>query len=245
MSAPGRDHCTVCGSSLTKPGDYCLVCRSANADGVVIDATAERATLTMLDGETVLGETTIKTTPETGERERTYQRNFAGRIADEVRRKRPETVYMAGERDVLARVGEDVHVECFRVEGTSPVDVAIARRGDRDLDVVEAAPAEKIGGTHTTLVGGRDGRRVIEVIARHPHVKKVIPGPIESGGSSGSGGVRAKVTRADANGNLRLLVRDGSSVQENRIVTTAMDRDRGERIATDLDELLTDAELDR
>jgi hypothetical protein len=51
------------------------------------------------------------------------------------------------------------------------------------------------------------------------------------------------VTRADANGNVRLLVRDGSSVQENRIVTTASDRDTGERVREDLNDALVEADL--
>jgi len=80
-------------------------------------------------------------------------------------------------------------------------------------------------------------------VAGHPNVKKVIPGPIDAGGSGSRTGVRAKVTRADDNGNLRLLVRDGSSVQENRVVTTAMDRDTGERVRTDLNEALGETDL--
>jgi hypothetical protein len=96
-----------------------------------------------------------------------------------------------------------------------------------------------IGGSHSTLVGGRSGKRVIRTVADHPHVKKVIPGPIDAGGSA-AGGVRAKVTRADENGNLRLLIRDGSSVQTNRVVTTAMDRNRGERVGDDLTDALTE-----
>jgi hypothetical protein len=51
------------------------------------------------------------------------------------------------------------------------------------------------------------------------------------------------VTRADEHGNVRLLLRDGSSVQENRVVTTAGDRDTGERVRDALNEALTEAEL--
>jgi hypothetical protein len=38
-------------------------------------------------------------------------------------------------------------------------------------------------------------------------------------------------------------VRDGSSVQENRIVTTAGERELGERIRADLNEALAEAGL--
>ncbi|HET7322793.1 MAG TPA: DUF2103 domain-containing protein, partial [Halococcus sp.] len=81
------------------------------------------------------------------------------------------------------------------------------------------------------------------LVADHPHVKKVIPGPIESGGRGSRTGVRAKATRADANGNIRVLVRDGSSVQEVRVVTTAADRSQGERVREDLNRALTEEEL--
>jgi hypothetical protein len=71
-------------------------------------------------------------------------------------------------------------------------------------------------------------------------VKKLIPGPIEAGGGGSRGGVRAKATRAGESGNVRLLIRDGSSVQENRVVTTAMNRETGERVREDLNEALAE-----
>jgi hypothetical protein len=74
-------------------------------------------------------------------------------------------------------------------------------------------------------------------------VKKIIPGPIDAGGTGSQSGLRAKATRADGNGNVRLLLRDGSSVQENRVVTTAMNRETGERVREDLNEALAEAEL--
>jgi len=239
MSTSGRDYCGTCSSPLEKPGDYCLVCRSANADALVIEAGEAAATITVLEGEATVGETTVTTTPEGGERARTQRRNFAGRIVDESRRKRPESVYMAGDRGVLRRVRSHLSVDCYRVDTDDPVAAALARRDDRDLAVVDATMAEKLGGSHSTLVGGRSGERTLRTVASHPHVKKIVPGPIDAGGSAG-GGVRAKITRADENGNLRLLIRDGSSVQTNRVVTTAMDRERGERVGADLSEALTE-----
>ena len=235
--------CGRCAAPLEKPGDYCLVCRTGNADGVVVECARDRATLSILDEKAVVGETTITTTPETGEAEPVELRNFAGRIVDEVRRKRPEAVYLSGDRDVIGAVRADLHQPCYRVAGEDPVEAALATRGERDLEVVEGPPAAKIGGRHTTLIGGRVGRRAVEVVAGHPHVKKVVPGPIDAGGNGSRSGVRAKVTRADDNGNVRMLLRGGSSVQENRIVTTAMNRDLGERIRDDLDGRLRDADL--
>jgi hypothetical protein len=236
--------CRRCGSPLDRPGDYCLVCHTGNCDAVVLDVAVDRATLTMLDEEAVLGETTITTRPESGERTRTIERrNFAERIADEIRRKRPETVFAAGDREVIRGVRAATHHEFFRVAGDDPVAAVLDRRGERALEVVETAPKEKLGGRHTTLIGGRTGRRAISTVAEHPHVKKIVPGPIDAGGTGSQSGLRAKVTRADGNGNVRLLLRDGSSVQENRIVTTAMDRETGERVRDDLNDALTAADL--
>jgi len=239
--------CRRCGASISRPGDYCLVCRTENADTVVIDAERDRARVTTLRGAERLGTTRITTTPETtGSDEGSVElRNFAGLIADEVHRKRPEEVYAAGDHTVLSRLRSELSYELKRVGvgADEPVKAVLDRRGERSLEVVEAAPKEKISGTHTTLIGGRSGRNALAVVAGHPHVKKIVPGPIESGGSAG-GGVSASATRADSNGNLRLRVRDGSSVQENRLVTTAGEKDEGEVIREDLNEALAEAGLD-
>jgi hypothetical protein len=236
--------CSQCGTPLRKPGDYCLVCDTANCDGVVAACERDRATLTFLDGEREVGHTDVTTIPDDGEETGVVElRNFAGRIADEIRRKRPEDVFVAGDHDVIRAVRADLHYEVYRVTGDDPVESVLERRGDRALEVVEKPAREKIGGRHSTLIGDRDGRHAIRTVAGHPNVKKVIPGPIDAGGSGSRTGVRAKVTRADDNGNLRLLVRDGSSVQENRVVTTAMSRETGERVRTDLNDALDDEDL--
>jgi len=236
--------CRRCATPLDRPGDYCLVCDTANADAVVVDASRDRATVTMLDDEAVVGSTTVTTTPEAdGEREPVELRNFAGRVGDEVRRKRPEAVFAAGDRDVLAALRADLHYPLSRVDAADPVAAAVAGRGERSLAVVDKAPAEKLGGSHSTLIGDRDGQRAIREVAAHPNVKKVVPGPIDASGGGTDGGLVAKATRADRNGNVRLLLRDGSSVQENRVVTTAMDRESGERVRADLNEALDAAGL--
>ncbi|MFB6103499.1 MAG: DUF2103 domain-containing protein [Halobacteriaceae archaeon] len=232
--------CRECGSTLDRPGDYCLVCHTANTDTAVVEADRTAATLTMLSGGEIVGETTVTTTPESGEDERRERRNFVGRVADELRRKRPDSVFVAGERTVLRALRAAVHYELRRVGDDDPVAAVLAGQDRRSLAVVDDPPSAKIGGTHSTLVGGRDGRAAVTAIAGHPHVKKVVPGPIESGNARAGGGVRAKATRADPNGNVRLILRDGSSVQENRVVTTAMDRETGEQVRTDLNEALAD-----
>ena len=243
--------CRRCGTPLERPGDYCLACDAANCHAVVVSFARDRATLTFLrdppehaDDETpeVVGETTVTTVPETDPEAVVVElRNFAGQVADEIRRKRPDAVYAAGARAPLRECRAQLHYELYRVPDEDPVDHVVGRRGERSLEVVDTPPREKLGGSHTTLIAGRDGRAVVDVVAAHPHVKKVIPGPIEAGGSGARGGVRAKATRADGNGNVRLLLRDGSSVQENRVVTTAMDAETGERVRDDLNEALDEA----
>jgi hypothetical protein len=236
--------CRCCGTSLERPGDYCLVCRSANADTVVVDCDRERATVTSLLAESVVGERTVTTSVEDDERwAPTELRNYAGRIADEVRRKRPEEVYAGGDHEVITALRGDLHHPLYRVRDEDPIEAVRQRRGEPALEVVEAGVAEKLGGSHSTLIGGRDGRAVLEAVADHPHVKKIVPGPIDAGGSRSRTGVRAKATRADEHGNVRLLVRDGSSVQENRVVTTAGDRELGEHVREDLNDALAEAEL--
>jgi hypothetical protein len=234
--------CRRCAASLEKPGDYCLSCDTANCEAVVVEFDEGEATLTMLYDGSVVGESTVATTPEPDEELAGVQRrNFAGRVADHVRRKRPEAVYVAGERELVAALREDLRYELYRVSDDDPVGTALERGEDGSLEVVEAAPGEKLGGSHSTVIGEREGHRVLMLVAEHPNVKKVVPGPIEAGGSSTRGGVRAKVTRADMNGNVRLLLREGSSVQENRIVTTATEKGDGERVRADLNEALVEA----
>ena len=234
--------CRCCGTSLERPGDYCLVCRSANADTVVVDCERERATVSSLLEDEVVAERAVTTAEEDDERWAPSElRNYAGRIADEVRRKRPEEVYAAGDREVLAAVRADLHYAFYRVRDEDPLEAVRERRGEPALEVVEASVAEKLGGSHSTLIGGRDGQAALETVADHPHVKKIVPGPIDAGGSGSRTGVRAKATRADDTGNVRLLIRDGSSVQENRVVTTAGDRKLGEHVRADLNDALTEA----
>jgi len=236
--------CRCCASPLERPGDYCLVCRSANADTVVIECARERAAVTALLDDEIVGQRTVTTKRVTDDRwEPTELRNFAGRIADEARRKRPEEVYATGNRDVIAAVRGELHHPFYRIDGDDPIEAVRRKRDKPALEVVEATVSEKLGGSHSTLIGGRDGRRALETVAEHPHVKKIIPGPIDAGGSGSRTGVRAKATRADQHGNVRLLIRDGSSVQENRIVTTAGDRELGEHVRADLNDALSDSEL--
>lgn len=231
--------CERCGHDLARPGDHCLSCGHTATDAVLVQLTPERAVVIAMGGTQVIGERAIVTAGETADPAREVQRrNFVGRVIDEVRRKRPSAVYAAGDRTLVRRLRRGLAVEVRRLDGTDIVAAYRARIARPPIPIVERPPREKIGGSHSTVIGDRTGQRVLRLFTEHPHVKRVIPGPIEAGGGGSRGGIRAKVTRADAGGNLRALLRHGSSVQEVRLVTTAGTREDGERIADQLAEEL-------
>ncbi|MFB6253761.1 MAG: DUF2103 domain-containing protein [Halobacteriaceae archaeon] len=237
-------NCRQCEAELAEPGDYCLRCHTRNTDAVVVEITSITATITMFADANPIGSTTITTREETeSAKQSVRKRNFIGRICDTVQRKRPDTVYINGDHAFIRRVKEELHYEISVIDHENPVDHAITLMSGNNIPSADLSPKEKIGGAHSTLIGGKDGHRAIRTVANHPHIKKIIPGPIDSSGRSNSQGVHAKVTRSDNNGNLRLLVRDGSAVQENRLITTASQRERGSRIQTALNEKLVNVGL--
>ncbi|WP_338100089.1 DUF2103 domain-containing protein [Methanolapillus africanus] len=100
-----------------------------------------------------------------------------------------------------------------------------------------SADRNKIGGIHTTIIGERTGKKIVALVASHPRVKKIVPGIIKVKGSSG-GSFRAKVLRPDNRGNLRLLLSQGTSVQEIQLVTTASDPLSGEIVLNELNKMI-------
>jgi hypothetical protein len=98
----------------------------------------------------------------------------------------------------------------------------------------------KLGGTHTTIIGGRAGKKLIKLVSQHPEIKKVIPSVISVKGIAG-GNLTGKVLRSDARGNLRLLLSEGRSFQEMRLVTTVGTAKEGDRIMNELNEILKTA----
>ena len=98
----------------------------------------------------------------------------------------------------------------------------------------------KLGGSHTTIIGGRAGKKLIKLVSQHPEIKKVIPSVISVKGVAG-GKLAGKVLRTDARGNLRLLLSEGRSFQEVRLVTKVGTADEGDRIMNELNEILKNA----
>jgi hypothetical protein len=98
----------------------------------------------------------------------------------------------------------------------------------------------KLGGAHTTIIGGRAGKKLVKLVSQHSEIKKIIPSVISVKGTAG-GSLTGKVLRADARGNLRLLLSEGRSFQEVRLVTTVGTAEEGERIMDELNEVLKTA----
>ena len=98
-------------------------------------------------------------------------------------------------------------------------------------------PKRKIKGSHSTIIGGRDGRELLNRIAESEYVKKIIPGVIENKGTS-KGSVRLKMTRCDRNGNIRALLIHGGTVQQIYVITTARSEKEGEVVIERLRDLL-------
>jgi len=98
----------------------------------------------------------------------------------------------------------------------------------------------KLGGSHTTIIGGRAGKKLVKLVSQHPEIKKVIPSVISVKGTAG-GSLTGKILRADARGNLRLLLSEGRSFQEIRLVTTVGTAEEGDRIMNELNEIIRTA----
>ncbi|MCD4703776.1 MAG: DUF2103 domain-containing protein [Methanosarcinaceae archaeon] len=112
----------------------------------------------------------------------------------------------------------------------------------RSTDPVERSTfKDKLGGAHTTIIGGRHGKGLLSLVSQHPCVKRIIPSVITTKGKSAAGGsISAKVLRSDDRGNLRVLLSRGTSSQEIRIITTVGDVAEGKRVMDELNEMLSE-----
>jgi hypothetical protein len=105
---------------------------------------------------------------------------------------------------------------------------------------IKNSSRNKLGGAHTTVIGGRAGKKLIKLVSQHPEIKKVIPSVISVKGIAG-GNLTGKVLRSDVRGNLRLLLSEGRSFQEIRLVTTVGTAEEGDRIMNELNQSLENA----
>lgn len=98
----------------------------------------------------------------------------------------------------------------------------------------------KLGGSHTTIIGRRIGEKAVRTIATHPDVKRIVPSIINARGTAG-GRTTAKILRPDARGNLRLLIQAGTASQELQVVTTLGSFAEGELLRSELNSMLKEA----
>lgn len=111
--------------------------------------------LTFLDDEDALDEMTVTTIPEPDDETRVVQlRNSIGLVADEIRHKRPETIYAASERTPFRGTRAQLHYEFYRISDDNPARCVLDARGERTLEVVNILPAGELSGSHSTLIGG-------------------------------------------------------------------------------------------
>ncbi len=96
----------------------------------------------------------------------------------------------------------------------------------------------KLGGAHTTIIGGRYGYKIINNISKHSKVKNIIPSIISYKVNSKNNKKYAKIQRPDIRGNLRLLLSFGSSYQEIRIITYLSNFDDGIKLQKELNEVI-------
>lgn len=228
--------CRNCHSELEHPGDYCLICGQSNVDllGVYV---GERIHLFCFYGKEYVGQETLIPMGE-GEGDKKDQiayRNTLELISDSVHRKRPQTVITSGiEPQTILKLWD---CEVFYTQDfDSPEEFKQAIEEylqEKKMLKVDIRPEKKVSGRHYTVIGGRDGQRTLREIGCSPYVKKIVPGPIEVS-RKGHGGFSYKVQKPDTKGNLRVRLREGSTVQEIWLVTTAYDEDSAQKVIEDL-----------
>lgn len=233
----------TCNEELERPGDYCLVCSSSNCKSVYVSVKDDEARIVFLEEESILGEKILPVRETTKKLEKTVERNYIGRIVDAIRRRRPSTIYLNMHPDMIRNLRSRIRIESIYLfepdDDQNEVEEVQNHMKTRGLEKTGTKPSDKLGGKHTTVIGDRKGKSTLQMIASCPFVKKIIPGPIDGGGNSG-GGFRAEVTRSGESGNLRVLFKNGGTVQTIRVVTTASDRQRGSRVKEEVELILED-----
>jgi len=233
--------CRCCGCELDFPTQYCLSCGERNAD-VCLVYMADKLYLLFFavrndvpDGILVDMES-FSLYPEPESLKNTFEL-----VAERIHWRRFDEVLVAGadnfKADLCAELVSKYRLSEFKVQNAGAVEleklvksVKNSLKMEKSLRKVDIRPDEKIGGAHTTVIGGREGRKLLQKIAKCDYVKKIVPGVIEGRGASSGGGVRLKLTRSDDRGNIRAILIDGTSVQSVLVITTASNREEGEFI---------------
>jgi hypothetical protein len=224
-----------CGAELNSKAAFCLSCGKKHAVGCGVYISESRVFVRVF-GEDGFEEFSIKRYDE-----EVSIRNLYEVLAERIYSYRVEEVVVSGENEELMEEG----LEGLR-NALYPFEVSVSDafeepksfferlervlRLEKELKTVKMPPEDKIHGSHSTIIGGREGYKLILSLAKSPYVKKVVPGVIEGNATSIGGGVKLKLTRSDERGNVRALLIDGSSVQQVHVITTASNKDEGEEV---------------
>ncbi len=224
-----------CGFELLFPTQFCLNCgkKHAIACGVYVSRKKLYILFVGLDREEILSLKRYE--------ERESLVNLYEVAAERMYERRIEEVMISGENDELISEAFEMLKNGFYPFKLARTDVfpdqneffsrfIVHIRIKSKFRRVELSPEEKIQGSHSTIIGEREGYALILRLASSPYVKKVVPGVIESSGSASGGGVRLKITRCDDRGNIRALLIDGATVQQIHVITTASNKEEGEEI---------------
>jgi len=241
----GHMKCPRCGSEMHISG-YCPYCGYSPVAAAIYFADKVYLTFIFLDGrETNLSFKKYDDFSHEPELSGVSERNLFERVAEEIHFRRVPKVFVSA----INEAERSRCAEMLRKFALSPVELILTDVFQKPsefvskvkshvlavdkLGKVDINPEDKIAGAHSTIIGGREGIKLLLSLASSPYVKKIVPGIIENTGISG-GGVRLKLTRCDERGNIRALLIDGASVQQIYVITTAADRDQGEEVLKEL-----------
>ena len=238
--------CSHCGAEVKSSTAYCPSCNKPNALGAAIFSTNTAIFLSFV------GERDVETV-KVDRYDDTFGislRNLFQLLAEKIHERRVSEVFVSGKSEHLIREAADwlkryalhpLHItttDVFSSQNEFVDAVSTHFRTKKGLKRVNVKPEEKIGGAHSTIVGGREGAKLLQKLAKSEFVKKIVPGVIEAKGSAVGGGVRLKLTRSDEKGNIRALLIDGATVQKVLIITTAGDKESGEEVLRILEGIL-------
>jgi hypothetical protein len=223
-----------CGFTLERPTHYCLNCGERNALGCGVYNSSKRVYVFFI------GRTKNETISFKKYEDDASQRNLFELVAERIYERRVEEIVVSGEStEMIDEACEHIRnfLFPFRVIQTDEFDSEsdffheLERfvKTKSSLKVITFPPEKKIHGSHSTIIGGREGYSLVLKLASSPYVKKVIPGVIENKNTKG-GGVKLKMTRCDDRGNVRALLIDGATVQQLHVITTASSKEEGEEI---------------
>ena len=223
-----------CGFILERPTHYCLNCGKKYALGCGVYVSSKKLYIFFV------GKVENETLAIKRYSEDVSLRNLYEIAAERIYERRVEEIIISGEND-------DLIVEACEALKNSLYPFKIVRTDYFDnfsdfskelekfiklkskLKKVFLSPEKKIHGSHSTIIGGREGFALLLKLASTPYVKKIVPGVIENKGVA-SGGSRLKLTRCDEKGNIKALLIDGATVQQIHVITTASNKEEGERI---------------